>query len=319
MIRRLPAWGLLALLTLLLALGACRRDEAPAPATAPGDPVGAIEAQVEALRANDLARYRQLSLPADLLARERALWDARVARAEPVDPADAREYDEMMARLLAPDAEQALMRDLEPKLVQFEAEAAGQWPLVQATLGIFLNAAVQANDALTPAEKAHGAEVVASLLAWAQPALFTDRERARRAIGAAVRTARELQLPTLADARALDHEAALAKGGVAFGGAKAIARAYDLDLDAALDGVQAELVSTEGEAATVRVSYPFLGKTIAFEQRMVRRGDGWYGADALAQAEAELAEGEAELAAAPPAADPDAPAAPANDDAAAAN
>lgn len=311
MIRRLPAWGLLALLTLLLALGACRRGEAPAPVSAPGDPVAAVKAQGEALRANDLLRYRQLSLPGDLRARTRALWDARVARAEPADPADAREYDEMMSRLLAPDAEQALMRDLEPKLVQFEAEAAGQWPLVQATLGIFLNAAVQANEDLTAAEKAHGTEVVASLLAWAQPALFTDRARARQAIEAAVRTARELQLPTLADARALGHDDALAKGGIAFGGAKAIARAYGLDLDAALDGLQAELVSTEGDTATVRVSYPFLGKTIAFEQRMVRRDDGWYSADALAQAEAELAAGEAELAAAPASADPGA--APADD------
>ena len=294
MSRRLPAWALLALLTLVLALGACRREGEGAVDGAPGDPVAAVEAQARALRANDLAAYARLSLPPDLYARTAARWDEEVARAEPVDPADAAEYDEMMARLLADDAEQALMRDLEPKLRQFESEMAGQWPMMQATAGIFLNAAIQANEEMSDAEKAHGAELVSGLLAWAQPALLTDRERARAAIAAAVGTARELQLPTLADARALGHDAAMAKGGIALAGAKAVAKAYDLDLDASLDGVQAELIDSEGDRATVKVSYPLLGKTIAFEQEMVRIGEGWYSADAVREAEQALAEGAAD-------------------------
>ena len=290
MSRRLPAWALLPLLTLVLALGACRREGEDATLAAPGDPVGAIQAQARALRANDLAAYGRLSLPPELYARTVARWDEEVARAEPVDPADAAEYDEMMSRLLADDAEQALLRDLEPKLQQFESEMAGQWPMMQATAGIFLTAAIQANEDLSEADKAHGSELVSGLLAWAQPALFTDRDRARAAVAAAVGTARELQLPTLADARALKHGEAMAKGGIALAGAKAVAKAYDLDLDAALDGVQAELVSSEGDQATVKVSYPLLGKTIAFEQRMVRVGEGWYSADAVREAEQALAE-----------------------------
>ena len=289
MTRRLPAWALLALLALVLALAACRKDS-PDEAQAPGNPVAAVEGLAKALRDNDLVRYSRLSLPPDLYARSEALWNRRVAEAEPVSDADAAEYDKMMARLTAPDAEAQLNRDLEPKLAKLEAEISGQWPMMQATALIFLNAAIQANTDLSAEEKTHANEVVAGLMDWAQPALFTDRARARAAVSALVETADALALPTLAQARALPMEPAMEKGGVALAGFKKVAKAYDLDLDRALDGVQAELVSSAGDSAQVKVSYPLLDKTVSFEMEMVRRGDGWYSAQAVRDAEAELAE-----------------------------
>ncbi|MDY0020859.1 MAG: hypothetical protein RBS06_00045 [Arenimonas caeni] len=291
MIRSPAIRALAALLLTALALAGCRR-EPPAEdlAKAAGDPVAAVKAQARALRDNDLVRWSRLSLPPELHARSEALWNRRLAEATPAGDEDAREYAEIMARLTAPDAEAALMRDLEPKLQQFEAEVGGQWPLMQATASIFLSAAIEANTELAAAEKAHGRELADAVLDWAQPALITDRARARRAIAALSATARELDLPTLEQARALGMTPALEKGGVALAGLKQAALAYDLDLDAALDGVQAELLSTEGDQATVKVSYPLLGRTIAFETKMQRVGKGWYGAEAIRQAEAELAE-----------------------------
>ena len=289
MTRRLPAWALLALLALVLALAACRKDS-PDEAQAPGNPVAAVEGLAKALRDNDLVRYSRLSLPPDLYARSEALWNRRVAEAEPVSDADAAEYDKMMARLTAADAEAQLNRDLEPKLAKLEAEISGQWPMMQATALIFLNAAIQANTDLSAEEKTHANEVVAGLMDWAQPTLFTDRARARAAVSALVETADALALPTLAQARALPMEPAMEKGGVALAGFKKVAKAYDLDLDRALDGVQAELVSSAGDSAQVKVSYPLLDKTVSFEMEMVRRGDGWYSAQAVRDAEAELAE-----------------------------
>ena len=289
MSQRLPAWALLALLSLVLALGACRKDS-PEEAKAPGDPVAAVQGLAKSLRDNDLVRYSRLSLPPDLHARSEALWNRRVAEAEPVADADATEYDRMMARLTAPGAEAQLNRDLEPKLAKLETEIAGQWPMMQATALIFLNAAIQANTDLSAEEKTHANEVVAGLMAWAQPALFTDRARARAAISALVDTAGALDLPTLAQARALPMEPALEKGGVALAGVKKVALAYDLDLDRALAGVKAELVSSTGDSAQVKVSYPLLDKTVSFEMEMQRHGDGWYSAQAVRDAQAELAE-----------------------------
>ncbi|HLS83126.1 MAG TPA: hypothetical protein VK016_00470 [Arenimonas sp.] len=282
---------MIALLLLLTALSACRRDEAaPEAVTAPDDPVAAVQAQASALRQNDLGRFARLSLPPDLYQRSAELWDRRVAEGEPVDPEDAAEYEQLMSRLLAEDAEEALMRDLEPKLAQLDVELAGQWPLMQATAGIFLAAAIQANEELSPEQKAHASELVTALLAWLEPKLITDRARARQAIGAAVRTARALELPTLEASRALGHEQALAKGSLLLAGAKDITRAYGLDLDEALDGMHAELVSRQEDQATVRIRYPLLGKQLSFERAMVRRDGGWYAAEDIAHAEAELAQ-----------------------------
>jgi hypothetical protein len=290
MTRRLPAWALLALLSLVL-LGACRRDPPPAEAvTAPGDPVAAVEGLADALRDNDLVRWSRLRLPPDLHARTEQLWVRRQQLAEPPTAEDAEEYRKVMARLAAPDAETALLRDLEPKLRKFEGEIAGQWPLMQATATIFLNAAIQANAELSDLQKAHGTDVAATLLDWAQPALFTDRARARQAIAALSRTARELDLPTLEQARALPMLPALEKGGIAAKGIKEAAKAYGLDFDRSLEGVEAELVSSEGDTATVKVTYPLLDRTHSFEMDMVRVDGRWYSADAIAQAETELAE-----------------------------
>lgn len=293
MTSRLPAWALLALLTLVLALGACRRDADPEPVQAAGDPVAAVQGLAQALRDNDLVRYSRLSLPPELHARSEALWNQRVAEAEPVQDEDAQQYDRMMAKLTAPDAEAQLQRELEPHLARFEAEIGGQWPMMQATAAIFLNAAIQANAELTAGEKAHATDVISSLLAWAQPALFTDRTRAAEAISVLVDTAGELDLPTLAEVRALPWTPAMEKGGVAMAGVKSALKAYDLDLDRSLDGVQAELLSAQGDSARVKVSYPLLDRTVSFEMEMLRRDDAWYSAEAIRQAEAELAEADA--------------------------
>lgn len=290
MIRNPAFRALAALLLTALVLAGCRREPDADLSTVPGDPVAAVQAQAQALRDNDLVRWSKLSLPPELQARSEALWEQRVAAAEPADPEDAREYADLMARLTAPDAEAALMRDLEPKLAQFEAEVAGQWPLMQATASIFLSAAIEANTELAAAQKSHGRAVANALLDWAQPALITDRARARQAIAALSATAHELDLPTLEQARALGYTEALEKGGIALAGLKQASKAYGLDLDASLDGVRAELLSTEGDQATVRVTYPLLGRDVAFEARLQRVGEGWYDADAIAQAEAELAE-----------------------------
>lgn len=289
MTRRLSAWGLLALLTLLLALAACRREPADT-ARAPGDPVAAVQGLAQALRDNDLVRWSRLSLPPDLYRQSEALWLRRQAEAEPATAEDAAEYAAMMARLTAPDAEQALMRDLEPKLVRFEGEVAGQWPLMQAAAGMFVKAAIEANTELAAPEKAHAGEIVDGLLAWAQPQLFSDRERARKAVAVVADTARKLDLPTLEQARALPMQPALEKGGIALAGGKGVARIYGIDLDAALDGMQTRLVSSEGDHAVVAVSYPLLDRTLSFEMTLLRRDGGWYSAEAIRQAEEDLAE-----------------------------
>jgi hypothetical protein len=279
------AWLVLALALLAVGLGGCRKST-----VAPGDPVAAIEGLARAVRDNDLVRYSRLSLPPDLHTKMEARWHQKLATAAPPRPEQVKDYARWMGRLTADDAETALYKSLDPKLARLEKEIGAQWPLMQATANIFLNGVVSANDKLSDAEKAHARAIGAALMAWATPERFTDRASAKKAIQGLVRAARDLELPTLADARKLEMVPALEKFGIGLRGLKAAALAYGVDGDAALDGIEAKVESVEGDIATMHVSYPLFGQQIAFDMELLRRDGRWYPADAVRKAEADLAQ-----------------------------
>ena len=284
MLRSSPR-ALAGLLLTCLLLAACHRE-----AVAPGDPVAAVRGLAEALRDNDLVRYSRLSMPPALYARLETRWRQERALAKPPTDAERRDYAHWIGRLTAPGAEANLYRSADPKLKKMEGEIRGQWPMMQATASIFFKGAIQASDKLSPAEKAHASELVATVLAWAQPTLITDRDRARQAIAVTVATAREIDLPTLDQAKALDMVPALEKAGVGFKGLKRLGLIYGIDGDAALDGVDITLTDVDGDLATMQVGYPLLGKTVKFEMTLIRRDGRWYSADAVRSAETRLAQ-----------------------------
>ena len=291
---RLPLAGLL---TAALLAVACRSEPEPV-AGAPGEPVAAVEALAGALREGDLKRYAQLSLPPAMYAQQQALWRHQVAQKNPVDAEQAERYAELMRQLAAPDAEAALWAKAEPKLAALEQELGPKWTMGVTMLSGFATTAIAASDSMSEAEKGHASGVVTAVAAWAgDQARFTDRESARKALGIAVDTARELDLPTVEAIEALEYEPMLDKAGVALRGFKAVAAAYGIDTDAALSQVQAEVIQLEGPRAVVRVRYPLLGETVSFEQPMVQIEGGWYREDAVQALEKALAEAGPEVAA----------------------
>lgn len=175
--------GRLGLLLALLALAACRREAEPV-AGAPDEPVAAVEALAEALREGDLQRYAELSLPPAMHAQQKALWRQQVAAKNPVDEEQAKRYAELMAQLTAPDAETALWAKAEPKLAALEQELGPKWTLGVTMLSGFATTAIGASETMSEAEKSHATGVVTALAEWAgDQAQFTDRERAKQALG----------------------------------------------------------------------------------------------------------------------------------------
>lgn len=284
MSRFLTRAALLLLCLGLFGLTACRRE-----VVAPGDPVAAVKGLAEAIRDNDLVRYSRLSLPPELHAKMERRWTERLKIAPPPTGEQRKDYARWMARLTASDAEAKLYKSLDPKLKKFEAEVGTQWPLMQATAGIFINGLIQTNSKLSEGEKAHAKALGEVFLAWLKPQTITDRDRAKRSIAVVVETARELELPTLEDSRRLEMIPALEKGGIALAGLKRIGRVYGVDADAALAGVQTRVKDVDGDIATMIVAYPLLGRRVEFEVELIRRDGRWYRADAVREAERELA------------------------------
>ena len=284
MSRLCSRWLPLTLLA-LLALAGCRRD-----VVAPGDPVAAVKGLAGAVKDNDLVRYSRLSVPPALHKQMEIRWKANLTTAPAPTPAQQEDYAKWMDRFTAPDAEAQLYRSFDRKLKKIEEELNSQWPLMQATGGIFLNGVISANPKLTAAEKAHGKAMGSTLVDWLKPELVTDRARARRAIAVLTETARDINLPTLADSRRLEMIPALEKAGRGLKGLTQAGRVYGLDADASLAQVQARVKAVDGPVATMEVSYPLLGKTVSFEMQLLRRDGRWYSADAVRKAEQELAQ-----------------------------
>ncbi len=276
----------------LVLLSGCSNDAGETPASLASStdtPVEAVEAAAKHLRKGDLLAAMQVSLPPAEVERMKAEW-ATARTAKPVDATEDAEYAEMMAKLTASNAEQEIFAELEPQLVKFETEMAAQIPLMIGMGQGFAAQSIAANEKLSEEQKKQASEAVAATAVWLQTVPWADRDVLKRAIGKAVSTAREIDLPTLEKARALEFEQAVGKAGIAFQGVKEILALYGLSIDAIFDSVSAEEVSQTEDLATVRVKFKLFDKALWHDTAMTRVEGRWYGKDTVEQIAAARAE-----------------------------
>ena len=272
----------------LFALGlvACGGKEQSEPASQAevarqtSDPAKAVEAFAAKLKQNNLLEAVQLAVPPAKLDEIRAEWKKKMGSEEP-SAEDKAEFAAKLSMLTAPDAETTLYSLLEPQLVKYETELAAQMPMMIGMGQGFMMQSIQASEELSETQKQQATELVGALAGWLQTAQFADRDLAKKGIAIAVKTARDLDLKTLDDVRALDFDHAMGKAGIAFGGLKGILALYGFDLDQSLSSVKASVASKEAGAATVSVTQTMLGKTITTDTEMVEVDGRWYGKDTI--------------------------------------
>lgn len=249
------------------------------PAEATATPDAAIKASTDALRQNDIGQVVKLVLPEARYNEVKAKFEAR-ERSAP-DAEEAAEFSKMMGKLTAPDAETALMAELEPHLAQFEAELAPQMPMM---IGMGRGMAVQSiqqNPDMTADQKQQFVQFADAVGNWLGGVKLGDRELAKQAIAKTVAAARKLDLQSLEQVNALSFEQAMDKAGIAFGGVKDVLGVYGFDVNAALDSTKVDVLKSEGDAARVKLSYTLLGTAITSEQDMVREAGRWYSKDSM--------------------------------------
>ena len=84
------------------------------------------------------------------------------------------------------------------------------------------------------------------------------------------KTARDLNLKSVDEARALSYEQGMQKAGIVLGGVKQAFAVYGLNMDKALDSVKVETVSANGDAAKVKISYSAFETPFSTESDLVR-------------------------------------------------
>jgi hypothetical protein len=254
---------------------------APAPVAAAG-PDATIMATVHALRANNIAALLDNALPPGELAKIKGDWNKEMTK-DPVTDEERRKFAEQMTKLTAPGAEDKMFAEAEPQLKQFEQQSAQQMPMMIAMGQGFIQSAIQQNKDLTEPQKQQTVALIDATAKWAQTAKFTDPALAKQAIAVICKTARDLNLKTIDEVRALNYDQAMQRAGIAVGGFKQLLAVYGLSMDKALDSVKAEPVSTTGDAAKVKVSYTAFDQPFTTESDLVKVEGRWYSKQAVDQ------------------------------------
>ena len=253
----------------------------PAPPPAAAAPDASVMASVHALRSNNIAAMLDNALPARELAKLKADWSKEMNK-DPITDEERHKFTEHMAQLTAPGAEDKLYAQLEPQLKQLEQQSA-QMPMMIAMGQGFIQSAIQQNKDLNDPQKQQTLALIDATAKWAQTAKFTDGPLAKQAIGVVCKTARDLNLKTLDEVRALNYDQAMQKAGIVVAGFKQLLAVYGLSLDKALDSVKAETVATTADTAKVKVSYTAFDQPFTTESDLVKVDGKWVSKQAVDQ------------------------------------
>ena len=263
----------------------------PAAATTPD---AAIRRSVELLKQGDIAGVMQNSMPPAEFDKAKADW-SHAANEKPITEEDRQKFAETMGKLTAPDADQKLYVEIEPQLKAFDAQYTTQIPMYVAMGSSWLQGMVQQNKDMSDADKQQAIAAITAVGAWVQKTHFTDPDSVKKVLAIATKTARDVNLKTLDEARALSFDQSMQKARIAFIGFKQVLAVYGLDFDKTLDSIKPEVVSNDGKMAKGKVSYTLFDAPLSAETEMVNVDGRWYGKKAIEK----LAEKDAEDAKAP--------------------
>ena len=266
----------------------CSQQNSSAPTTpaavaaATSSPEGTITAAVKAVRENNVGALFEITLPTPELVKMKADWSKEMNK-DPVTDEDRKQFADTMTKLTAPDAEAKLYAQIEPQLKEFDQKSAQQMPMMIAMGRGFAQSAIAQSKDLTDAQKQQAQQLLDAVGNWAQTTKFTDPTLVKGAIAAICKTARDLNLKTIDEARALTYDQGMQKAGIVVGGVKQVLLAYGLNVDKALDSVKVDAPVITGDTAKVKVSYVAFDQPFATDSDLVKMDGKWYSKQALDQ------------------------------------
>lgn len=268
---------------LLAMLAACGRGEGD-PAQATREPASAVAHLARQLAAGDLNGFARDAVTPERHAALGQAW----ASGDSLWPLTGLPLDQhlpgLLDRLAAPDADASLRRS-------FDAQLAGQGDSLRQTaqsLGLFGVQYVTHQGGYTPDQQHHYQQLVQALSQWAMQAPLAERAPAHQAIARLVAATGQSGLGGAAGLQAAGMEPALDALVPLQGAWLDVLGQYGLDIRQALEGLQAGLLSQQGDRARVQVQYTLAGQIIRFEADMQRQGGRWYMTQNLADADAVL-------------------------------
>lgn len=186
-------------------------------------------------------------------------------RKTPVDPAQAREFEQMMEKLTARGAADKLFAELQPEL----AAAGQQWSAMVGMLPMFVNSATRdrqpsGTDAL-----------VQGLVGQLRSVDIGDEKKLKSALEIVTSCARDLDLDDTDDVQSLDLDDAFEKLGLVLEASKGVLDLYGIEIDQVLESVDVSVLSEADGKASVQVAYDLFGKAQKATVEMIERDGRW--------------------------------------------
>lgn len=277
-------WPLVAVLPLLLWLGACQREaaETPEPATGGATPTEAVTGLTAHLRSGDLAAFAHDAVPPAMAQPLDQAWREGRSRWPLTELPLSGQVPAVLAALSAPQAERSLLQAFNRQFAGADRELRS----AAIALGVFAAQYLEHDGAFSDGERAHYTQLVAAISDWAAQAPLSDRDLAHATITALVQASREGGVGD--DARlgqAGMHDGLTALSPL-FSATKRQLRDYGLDLDMAFDSLEVTLLEQTGDTAQVRMRYLLAGRPVDAVVAAERIGGRWYLVDFLRHARA---------------------------------
>ncbi len=275
--------------TLAIAAGACNKDDTSVASAGVSGPEQTIQRSIALARESNVAGLVEQLLPPAEFVRMKADWVTKVD-ATPADAAAKARFAETMAKLTSDDAVENIYKEIEPEIRQFDAQYQQQIPTLVAMGRGYMKGLVQQSQELSASEKEQAANIIEAIASWVEKTRFTDPDLVKKTLGVVTKTARELNLKSLDEARNLSFEQSAPKLQAGFDGLKKVLDVYGFSINQALDSVSTQLVSSSGDNAVVKISYTLLGTPLEATTEMVRIDGHWYSKDTIEKLKARKAE-----------------------------
>lgn len=244
-------------------------------AVAAADPSVQLQDLVRQFRSNDLAAIVRGSLPP---AHYQTLLDKyEEARSKPISDKDRADFAEGLQKLIAPDAVDRLMAEIEPKMRERAVQSEG---MILMGLGAMNMAVTSPDSDLTEEQRAMLKRALPGIEAWVIETDFFSVDTLRQALTLVADAARRTGISDLDQIRMLSFEQLLAHGGRMLGAGKQAVKLYGIDLDAIVSTARMEVLEVEGDEARVRTTVTVFDAPLHFEQSLVLVEGRWYSKEA---------------------------------------
>lgn len=240
------------------------------------DPAAQIEDMARLFQAGDLVGLAQAAIPPAHYEELKVAWELQ--RLAPAPEREREEFNEQIARIVAPDAVEQLMAEIEPKLAQHRPQAPGA---VLMGLGALQLASTSPESDLTPEQRAALTQALPKIQAWASSTDFLSAETMRDALTLVTAAARRTGINDLDQLRALPLEALIERAGGVFVAAKDAVSLYGIDLDQVAQTLQVDVLQLEGSDARVRATVKLFDAPLSAEFDLVLVDGRWYGKQTL--------------------------------------